>query len=604
MLKHPALRSLGKIWRLLDRGDRWQLAGIGVLMLIGSIWEAMGVGLVLPFIAIIEKPSRLNDLLFWRHSAVPLTRQEEYQWLLILSISFAILFIGKNLFIAGSGYLQLRFLNEKRLKFSVMLLRSYLFKPYTFHLQNNTAKLIQNANGETNNVFAYYLLPLLIVISESLIVFAIFAVIILSNPFISLIVIAVLAILSYLFFRFFRRKLKAIGAKRVHYAQKVVQSISQGLGGIKEVKVLGREQVFLDVYEQNLIEDRKANLFLDFINQLPRAYFETLAVTTIILIIILTLIQRGSVAQVLPLISLFAAAAFRLLPSANRLITNLNSIIFYSASVDIIYDDVLEARSLEIHKAEPVVVKPFCDRLELIDLYYTYPNAPSPALCGVSLTIKQGEMVGFVGASGAGKTTIVDLILGLLEPSQGDIRVDGESIYHNLAQWQRQIGYIPQTIYLSDDTLRRNIAFGLPDEAIDETAVWAAVEAAQLSTFVRTLPDGLDTVVGERGVRLSGGQRQRVGIARALYHNPSVLIMDEATAALDNQTEAGVMDAIQDLSGEKTIIMIAHRLSTVMECDRLYLMANGQVAAVGNYQELLQISPDFRAMAQGYGGAN
>lgn len=604
MLKHPALRSLGKVWRLLDRGDRWQLAGIGLLMLIGSIWEALGVGLVLPFIAIIEKPSRLNDLLFWRHSAIPLTPQEEYQWLLILSISFAALYICKNLFIAGSNYLQFKFLNEKQRKFSVLLLRSYLFKPYTFHLQNNTAKLIQNANNETTNIFNSYLLPLLIIISESLIVFAIFAVIILSNPFISIIVITVLGILSYLFFKFFRRKLKEIGARRVQYAQKVVQSINQGLGGIKEVKILGREQVFLDVYEQNLIEDRKANFFLNFINQLPRSYFETLAVTAIILIIILTLVQRGSMAQVLPLISLFAAAAFRLLPSATRLMVSLNSVIFYSASVDIIYDDILEARSLEIHKAEPVAIKPFRDRLELIDLYYTYPNAPRPALCGVSLTIKQGEMVGFVGSSGAGKTTVVDLILGLLEPSQGDIRVDGESIYDNLPQWQRQIGYIPQTIYLCDDTLRRNIAFGLPDEAIDERAVWSAVEAAQLATFVRTLPDGLDTVVGERGVRLSGGQRQRIGIARALYHNPSVLIMDEATAALDNQTEAGVMDAIQALSGEKTIIMIAHRLSTVMECDRLYLMANGQVAAVGSYQELLQISPEFRAMAQGYAGAS
>ncbi|HIK35075.1 MAG TPA: ABC transporter ATP-binding protein [Thermosynechococcus sp. M98_K2018_005] len=604
MLKHPALRSLGKIWRLLDRGDRWQLVGMGILMLIGTILEALGVGLVLPFIAIIEKPSRLNDLLFWRHSAVPLTPQEEYQWLLILSISFAILFIGKNLFIVGSNYLQSRFLNEKELKFSMMLLRSYLFKPYTFHLQNNTAKLVQNASSETINIFTGYVLPLLIIISESLIVFAIFTVIILSNPFISLVVIAVLAILSYFFFRFFRRKLKEIGAKRVHYAQKVVQSINQGLGGIKEVKILGREQVFLDVYEENLIEDRKAHYFLIFINQLPRSYFETLAVIIIILIIILILVQQGSVAQVLPLISLFAAAAFRLLPSATRLMVSLNSVIFYSASLDIIYDDLLEARSLEIHQAEPVTIKPFRDRLELIDLHYTYPNAPRLALCGVSLTIKKGEMVGFVGASGAGKTTIVDLILGLLEPSQGDIRVDGESIYQNLPQWQRQIGYIPQTIYLSDDTLRRNIAFGLPDEAIDETAVWAAVEAAQLSTFVRTLPEGLDTVVGERGVRLSGGQRQRVGIARALYHNPSVLIMDEATAALDNQTEAGVMDAIQALSGEKTIIMIAHRLSTVMACDRLYLMANGQVAAVGSYQELLQTSPDFRAMAQGYAGAN
>lgn len=603
MIKHPALRSLGKIWRLLDRGDRWQLVGLGLLMIIGSFLEALGVGLVLPFIAIIEKPERLNDLLFWRQHSLPLTSREQYEWLLILSFGFGALYLFKNLFIAGTNYFQFKFLNEKQRKFSVILLRSYLFKPYTFHLQNNTAKLIQNASQETTNIFNNYLLPLLIIISESLIVFAIFTVIVLSNPFISLVVIAILAILSYLFFKFFRKKLKETGAQRVYYAQKVVQSINQGLGGIKEVKVLGREQVFLDVYEQNLIEDRKANFFLNFINQLPRSYFETLAVTAILLIIILTLIQRGSMAQVLPLISLFAAAAFRLLPSATRLMTSLNNVIFYAASVDIIYDDILEARSFAMPKmAAATAVKPFRDRLELINLYYTYPNAARPALCGVSLTIKQGEMVGFVGSSGAGKTTIVDLILGLLEPCQGDIRIDGESIYQNLPQWQRQIGYIPQTIYLSDDTLRRNIAFGLPDAAVDEMALIAAVKAAQLWDFVSTLPNGLETVVGERGVRLSGGQRQRIGIARALYHNPSVLIMDEATAALDNRTEAGVMDAIQALSGEKTVIMIAHRLSTVMDCDRLYLMANGQVAAVGSYQELLKTSPEFRAMAQGYPG--
>jgi len=602
MLRHPALRSLGKTWRLLDRGDRAQLVGIGFLMLLGSLWEAIGVGLVLPFMAIIEKPERLNNLLFWRQSSLPLSDREEYEWLLILSIGFAVLYILKNLFIAGSNYIQFKFLNEKQRKFSVLLLRSYLFKPYTFHLQNNTAKLIQNAKSEINNVFNLYLLPLLIISSELLIILSIFTVIILTNPFISVIVITSLAILSYLFFKVFRRKLREIGSKRVYYEQKVVQSINQGLGGIKEVKILGREQVFLDAYEENLIEDRKANFFLSFINQLPRSYFETLAVTAIVLIIILTLVQRGSIAQVLPLISLFAAAAFRLLPSATRLMNSLNSAIFYSAAVDVVYDDILEARrfTAPVLTQKETVSQPFGDRLELIDIHYTYPNSHRPALDGVSLTIKQGEMVGFVGSSGAGKTTIVDVILGLLEPSQGDICVDGVSIYTNLRHWQQQIGYIPQTIYLSDDTLRRNIAFGLADEAIDEAALLAAVKAAQLSSFVAGLPQGLDTVVGERGVRLSGGQRQRIGIARALYHNPSVLIMDEATAALDNQTEAGVMDAIQALSGEKTIIMIAHRLSTVMNCDRLYFMANGKVAAMGTYTELLEHCPEFRAMAKGY----
>uniref|UniRef100_UPI00262AE87D ABC transporter ATP-binding protein n=1 Tax=uncultured Thermosynechococcus sp. TaxID=436945 RepID=UPI00262AE87D len=543
MLKHPALRSLGKIWHLLDQRDRWQVLGIFLLILITSLWEAAGVGLIFPFIAVVEKPARLNQLLFWR--TTPLTPTEEHQWLLLLSISLAALFIFKNLFIVVSTYIQLKFLNVKQCKFSVMLLRSYLFKPYTFHLQHNTATLIQNVANEISNVFSLYLLPLLICISELLTVFAIFTVIFLSAPLISTVVIALTVVLAYLFFRFFRNRLKQAGLQRVQYAQKVVQSINEALGGIKETKILGREQIFLETYSENLLRDKRASIFREIAFQLPRSYFETIGVILLILILVFSLLQRGTTAQILPLVSLFAAAAFRLLPSANRLMANLGNIIFTTASVDALYHDLLEARTLEPRQL-PAVVREndiFRDRLELIDVHYTYPNAPKPALCGVSLTIKRGEMVGFVGASGAGKTTLVDLILGLLEPCQGDIRVDGESIYTNLAKWQRQIGYIPQTIYLSDDTLRHNIAFGLPDAQIDEAALWRAVEAAQLAEFVDGLPAGLDTVVGERGVRLSGGQRQRVGIARALYHNPSVLIMDEATAALDNQTEAGVMDA-------------------------------------------------------------
>jgi ABC-type multidrug transport system fused ATPase/permease subunit len=302
--------------------------------------------------------------------------------------------------------------------------------------------------------------------------------------------------------------------------------------------------------------------------------------------LVLTMLAQGrAMESVLPMLALFAAAAFRLMPSVNRILGAVQTLRFNQPVIDTLYTDLQLA--IPAANANPIPATPFSEMLQLRQVNYTYFGAPQPALNDLSLAIRRGESVGFIGASGAGKSTLVDIILGLLTPDSGELRMDGTDIHVHLRNWQNQIGYVPQSIFLTDDTLRRNVAFGLPNEQIDDAAVHDAIMAAQLEEFVASLPDGLETVVGERGVRLSGGQRQRIGIARALYHDPAVLVLDEATSALDAATERGVMQAVDALHGTKTIIIVAHRLSTVEHCDRLYRLEQGRVVEEGKTREIL-----------------
>jgi ABC-type multidrug transport system fused ATPase/permease subunit len=341
-----------------------------------------------------------------------------------------------------------------------------------------------------------------------------------------------------------------------------------------------------------------------WVRSLPRYYTETVAVTGILLVILILLTQGREMGTVLPTLSLFAAAAYRLVPSANRIVSLVHQIRHNAYALDTIYDGLVLSeqpgrgrgtlQDSQIVEALP----PIRDGVRLENVTYRYSDPPTTALRDISLYIPRGHIVGFVGPSGAGKTTVVDVILGLLTPTEGRVLVDGHDIQDNLRAWQAKLGYIPQEIYLLDDTLRANIAFGIQPDQMDETSVSQAVKAAQLGEWIESLPDGLDTMVGEEGVRISGGQRQRVGIARALYHNPELLIMDEATASLDNQMEAEVMKAILRLSGQKTILIIAHRLTTVKNCHRLYFMQYGRIVASGTYDELLDYSAEFQAMAR------
>jgi ABC-type multidrug transport system fused ATPase/permease subunit len=364
----------------------------------------------------------------------------------------------------------------------------------------------------------------------------------------------------------------SLGALRQFHDRLRQQHLQQGLGGAKDVKLLGREDDFLRQYKNHSDHIALVGQRMQTLTQLPRLWIELLAMIGLASIVLIMVAQGKSIGAIAPTLGLFAAAAFRLMPSVNRILNYTQSMRYGLATTNTLYTE------LKLNSSAPngatTIIAPW-QKITLCDVCFTYPNALTPALNHLSLAIQRGETVGFVGPSGSGKSTLVDAVLGLLTPSAGTILVGNSDIQNNLRGWQNQIGYVPQSIYLTDDSLRRNVAFGLADDKIDNIAVARAIRSAQLEEFVCTLPEGLETVVGERGIRLSGGQRQRIGIARALYHDPSVLVLDEATSALDTATEQGVMEAITALHGTKTILIVAHRLSTVEHCDRLYRLECG-----------------------------
>lgn len=589
---------------LFSAKEKWQIFGLFILILFGAVFEALGLSLILSFISILQSPEKIKDIPFFVVFIKSGGVYENNNFLVIASLTVVGIYLLKNIYLTYLSYIQNMFLNNKQYIFSNRLFRAYISGSYLFHLQNNSSTLIRNITGEVGNLFGSVLTPCILFLTEVIVLLSISILLLIVDPISSSISAFCIGFLTIFFYRKVHLKLSLLGLQRQQYAGKMIQAINQGLGGVKESKVLGRESFFVEQYNRSSLGFTRTSQFSQVINQLPRFFIESIAVTSLMLIVISVLLQGRNLTTIIPTLSLFAAAAFRLMPSVNRILSAMTMIRFNSHSVYLLANELKELGALSNEKTPSNNQKgnPSATGLKssivLQNVSYQYPGAPECSLNNVSLTISKGSSVGFVGASGAGKTTIVDVILGLLPPTEGQVLVDDQNIHEDLSAWQRSLGYIPQSIYLCDDTLRGNIAFGIPNTEIREEQILAAVASAQLTELVQSLPQGLDTVVGERGVRLSGGQRQRVGIARALYHNPEVLVMDEATAALDNQTEAGVMEAIEKLSREKTIIMIAHRLSTVKNCDRLYFMKNGQIYDSGTYDELCARNREFQRMAQ------
>jgi len=593
--------SFKKILYLFSDREKVQIGLIFLLILVGAAIETSAVGLIAPFIAILNNPEIIFKQTTLQSIYNFIGASSPRQFLLWSTYGLIGFYCAKGIYIAILAYIQISFFNQKQLDISQRLLKAYLDSPYIFHLQHNSADLISNISSEVSQIFVGVISPFLILLTEIIVMTFVTILLITFEPVSSAIAAISLSLSILIFNQILRKRVNEQGLLRKQYTVKLLQSVNQSLGGIKETKVLGREDFFIEAYIKNNQILNQANLFITLANQLPPLFIEAIVMTVLLLIIVFTILQGKEISALLQTISLFAIAALRLMPSIKRILATLTTIRYFQASVNAVYQDLVALKVLQ-HKpksksnqALPLIS--FEREIQLQNIDYEYPNSKGRSLKNISLVIPKGSTVGFVGSSGAGKTTIVDIILGLLTPSKGQVIVDGQDIQTNLASWHQHLGYIPQSIYLSDDTIRNNIAFGIPESQIVEDEIWEALEAAQLKEMVCDLPEQLDTFVGERGIRLSGGQRQRVGIARALYHNPDVLIMDEATAALDNATEREFIEALEAMSGKKTIIMIAHRLSTVKNCDRLYLMQQGQIISFGSYDELLSNSTEFRSLA-------
>lgn len=568
------------------------LAFIGV-----SLLEGFGIGIIGPYVALATNPQSIESYI---------VLQSAYELFGFNSQSSFIAFIGfivlafsalraflswwVQVLIFQYGYRQQALLISK-------LMNGYLSAPYIFHLNKNSAQIIQNVVIETKNFTANVLIPLLISLSSLFVLFSLSLLLCVTNP-LSVLVILGIALPLFLFFNAFKGKIGEWGKTASLSEKALISLINDSLGGIKETKIIGCEPYFEERIEA-AAQTRAKNMGMFYsYRQAPRYFVEALMIVFLVGFVSLNLILNDDISSLTSTLSIFALASIRIIPAANQVVGGLSNLKNSAFIVDKLYLDLQKVSKSQLLKegekkyssailnSDNRVFKGF-QEVNLDSINFSYPGSSQKALKNISLSINRGDSIALIGKSGSGKTTLVDIILGLLTPSEGDITVDNLSIYQNMRNWQNLIGYIPQSIYLADDTIEKNVAFGVPEHQIDQTRLWSSVEAAQLMEFIETLPRGVKTHVGERGSLLSGGQRQRVGIARALYHGQEILVLDEATAALDNETEKLVTEAINALSGKRTLIIIAHRLTTIEKCDRIYLMKKGEIVASGKYEDIV-----------------
>lgn len=594
-LRAPVTDIFRKLGKVLDRSQLREVAVLLALMLIGMVLETLGVGIVVPVLALITDPGMvahypvIQSAVYFFGNPDPMMLVGSAMGALV--VAYAV----KVTFLAFLAWKQAKFIFGLDATLSERLFRGYLLQPYTFHLQRNSALLIRNVTGEIAQ-FTTGISAACLIVTESLVLLGIATLLFLAEPLGAFVVVVTLGLSGLVFYTLARKKILRWGEARQFHEVQRLQRLQQGLGGVKDVKVLGREQEFVAEYSYHLGVAARIGRHLNLLQALPRLWLELMAVSGLAVLVVAMLLQNKPAESLVPTLGLFAAAAFRLMPSVSRFLGGLQTLRFNLPVINTLYGE----REFLRENVTEVGQKPllFDRTIEFQNIVFSYPGVGFPQIDGLSITIDKGAVVGFVGGSGAGKSTVVDLLLGLLQPSAGVVMVDGIDIRTNLRAWQRQIGYVPQTIYLTDDSIRRNVAFGVPASEISEDRVREALLAAQLQEFVESLPEGVGTIVGERGVRLSGGQRQRIGIARALYHNPELLVLDEASSALDTQTEQEVMQAVLSLRGKKTVIIVAHRLSTVETCDLIYRLEAGRIESAGRPKQVLRRGDSAGEMAQ------
>jgi ATP-binding cassette, subfamily B, bacterial PglK len=594
------MKTIKKILYLFSLYEQKRALLLLFLILIMAMLDVLGIASILPFVSVLANPSLIetNQVLIYTYQLTKgfgVSNSKEFIFFLGVLVFFFL--IISLTFRAFTSYVQIRFALMREYSISKRLIEGYLYQPYIWFLNKHSADLGKNVLSEVGVIINLTILPMINFIAHSVVSIALLILLIVIDPTLALSVGMILGVCYISFFLFIKNKLSQTGSLRLSANTKRFATLVDAFGAFKEIKLGGLEDVYINRFTQSA-KDYATNLsFAQVISQLPRYFVEGVAFGGMIIISIV-LISRGDVFEnIAPVIALYAFAGYRLIPSLQNIYYNLVNLRHSKLSLDSLYRDL---KSLKIpEQKESATATLFLKKnITLNHIYFSYPNSQKEVLTDISLTIPAFSKVAFVGTTGSGKTTMVDIILGLLEPSRGSLNVDGILINEsNKRSWQKNIGYVPQQIYLADTSVASNIAFGLEIENINQELLEKAAKISNIHEFIiNELPEGYNTIVGERGIRLSGGQRQRIGIARAIYHKPQILILDEATSSLDNITEQTVINSINNLENKITIIQIAHRISTVKNCDNIFFLKKGQLIGQGTYDELFENSEQFRSM--------
>jgi ABC-type multidrug transport system fused ATPase/permease subunit len=586
---------IGGVVRLLEPKERFRLGLVFAGAVLMAIIEIIGIGSIMPFITVASQPDmiRRNQYLNWAYTTFGFV--DDVQFLVFLGVGVVAFLVLTSFAHAFMHYIKVKFTSMRRHTLSYKLMEGYLGQPYTFFLNRNSHEFVKNIRGEVTQVISGTLMQFVDFITNLVKVMLITVFLFVVNPASTLIISLTLLVLYGIVYAIVRGYLKRLGEERYDLTAAASRIVSETFWGFKEVKVMGLERVFLDQYvgpSRTLARNQVTN---ELVGDIPKFALESIAFSAIMVIVLMTLIREGSFGDVAGIAALYAFAGYRMIPAVQSLFKTITKLKYGAPTAQRMIQEFQDVEIRDILPRKSAIPLRLNETIELAGIFYTYPNSETPVLREVDLRIHANTTIGFAGSTGSGKTTLVDVILGLHRPQQGRLLIDGQVItQENLRSWQANIGYVPQFIYLSNTSVAHNIAFGVPDDKIDLEAVRRAAHMAQIDTFIENeLPDKYNTNVGERGVRLSGGQRQRIGIARALYRNPQVLILDEATSALDGKTEDAVMEAIESLMGTKTIIIIAHRLTTLEKANTIFLLDEGKIKDVGSYSELIERNPFF-----------
>ena len=569
---------LHKVSYLFDRKQKKQIAGLAVLILIGGLLETMGVSMLLPVVQAIMDPEAIMENEVVGKVVTALHIETSRQLIIVMLGSLIVVFVVKNVYLLFQTYVQNTFVTRNRNRMISRVMREFLNRPYEEYLGADIPTVFRLTDSDIPNAFQL-ILVLIQMVTEIVVAGSLCIVLVVVSPAMSLFILCIFLGMTLIITKVLKPRLNAIGHKNQMIQSRIAKWRIQSIYGLKDVKVLHREEFFVrNYYESGALGADVARNYAVF-NNLPRLLIETIFMASMLLFIMLYMLSGGNISVLIPQLSAFAVAAVRVMPGTNRINTYLSEIAYSQPCLDYLYENLTANMKMDVNGSVTGLTEETVnegrktklhDRIVLDHITYAYPNTDKNIFTDAHMEVKKGQSVGIMGPSGAGKSTIVDILLGLLRVQEGTITCDGVSIFDNYPDWLSKIGYIPQSIYLIDESIRDNIAFGIDADKIDDNRIWEVLEEAQLKEFVEELPEGLETTIGDRGVRISGGQRQRLGIARALYHDPEILVFDEATSALDGDTEQAVMDAVNSFHGRKTMVIIAHRLNTIAKCDVIY----------------------------------